>query len=62
MRGLLESSLCSERHKVLAIWDPRWRTRGEYGCGVEVSIGPVLLEVPDRYAVQVRLVRVLRKK
>ena len=47
-RGLLESSLCSERHRILAIWDPRKRIWDEYGCGVKGSIGPVLMETLDR--------------
>ena len=48
MRDLLGSSMCSERHSVLAIRDPRRRTWDEYRCGVKGNIGPVILEAPDR--------------
>ena len=41
--------------KVLETWDPKRRTWSVFWCGADSSIGPVLLEAPERCAAQVRI-------
>ena len=41
--------------RVLEPWDPKRRTWSVFWCGADSSIGPVLLEAPERCAAQVRI-------